>query len=75
MAANIKVTARQIRFIFDSDKVWMIQPLRMIDGVAEDLRGYYSVPTGDWENCGFGWLDAKKQKKILKKWVRLGFKL
>jgi hypothetical protein len=75
MTPNIKITARQIRFIFDSGKVWMIQPLHIVDGVPEGLRGYYYVPSVEWQNCGWGSLNAKKEKTILRKWVSLGFKL
>jgi hypothetical protein len=75
MAANIKITAKQIRFMFDSGKVWMIQPLHRRNGVPKELQGHYSVPSDEWQNCGWGGLDAKQEEKILRQWVRLGYRL
>jgi len=71
---NIKITAKQIRFVFDSGKVWMIQPLHVAGGVPVGLRGNYSVP-GDEQYHGWGNLSGKQQVRILRQWVRSGFKL
>lgn len=43
---NVKITQKQIRFIFDSGKVWVIQPLHDLDGLPKDLHGYDCVPLG-----------------------------
>ena len=75
MKPNIKVTAKQIRFVFDSGKVRMIQPLHVVGGMPEELRGYYSVPSGDKRIHGWGWHDGKQEIRILKQWIRSGFKL
>jgi len=71
---NIKITAKQIRFVFDSGKVWMIQPLHVAGGVPDDLRGNYFV-FGDEVFHGWGNLSGKQQVRILRQWVRSGFKL
>ena len=75
MKPNIKITAKQIRFVFDSGKVWMIQRLHVIGGIPEELRGYYSVPLDDERIHGWGWHDGKQEIRILKHWIRSGFKL
>ena len=70
---NIRITARQIRFVFDSGKVWMIQPLHVAGGVPDDLR--YSVPLVEQQKHGWGNLSGQEEVRILKQWVRSGFKL
>lgn len=75
MKPNIKITARQIRFIFDSGKVWMILPLHVADGVPEELRGFYHVPLNEHENRGWGSLNGPQEVAILRSWVKRGFKL
>jgi hypothetical protein len=75
MTPNIKITAKQIRFVFDSGKVWMIQPLHVPDGVPNDLRGSYCVPLAEHQNCGWGRLDGKQEMKILHEWVARGYKI
>ena len=51
---NIKITAKQMRFVFDSGKVWMIQPLHLTSGVPDDLRGNYSVPLNEQQKTRLG---------------------
>ena len=72
---NIRITAKQIRFVFDSGKVWMIQPLHVTSGAPDDLRGTYSVPLDEQRKHGWGSLSGKQQVRILRQWVRSGFKL
>jgi len=79
---NIRITAKQIRFVFDSGKVWMIQPLHVTSGVPVDLRGNYSVPLDEqrkhaWGNRKFGWvtMSGKQEVRIFRQWIRSGFKL
>ncbi len=73
---NVKITQKQIRFIFDSGKVWMIQPLHVLDGVPKELRGYYCVPLAEQRKHGWGWswLDGKEELRILNEWIDKGFK-
>ena len=72
---NIRITAKQIRFVFDSGKVWMIQKLHVAGGVPDDLRGNYSVPLVEQQKHGFGNLTGKQEVRVLRQWVRSGFKL
>lgn len=73
MTPNIKVTAKQIRFIFDSGRVWMIQPLHVAGGVPSDLQGLYCVPLDEQRKHAWGNLKGIQEKKILRQWVSLGF--
>jgi len=52
MQANIKITKRQIRFLFPGGKVWMIQPLHFPNEAPGEFQGYYSVPYEEWVNQG-----------------------
>jgi hypothetical protein len=72
---NIKITAKQNRFVFDSGKVWMIQPLHVAGGVPDQLRGDYSVPLDEQRKNGWGNLNGKQEVTILREWVQNGFKL
>jgi len=72
---NIRITAKQIRFVFDSGKVWMIQKLHVTGGVPDDLRGNYSVPLVEQQKHGFGNLTGKQVVRVLRQWVRGGFKV
>jgi len=74
MKPNIKITARQIRFLFDDGNVWMIQPLHVPDGVSLELRGYYSVPLHEQQDGGWGRLAGSREEQILRQWVSKGFK-
>jgi hypothetical protein len=75
MFANIKITNRQIRFLFPEGKVWMIHPLHFSKEVPRKLQGYYSVPHEEWVNQGWGNLNRARELKILKSWIRKKFKL
>lgn len=75
MKPNIKITAKQIRFVFDSGKVWMIQRLHFAKGVPAELRGFYRVPLAEEQNHGWGRLSAAQEEVILRDWVGRGFKL
>ena len=75
MQANIKITARQIRFVFHDGKVWAIQRLHVPDGVPEVFRGYYAVPVDEQQKHEWGRLNGEREKKILRQWVKRGFKL
>ncbi len=64
MTRNIKITAKQIRFVFDSGKVWAILPLHINDGVPPQLRGYYSVPLAEQRKYAWGLLDGEREERF-----------
>jgi hypothetical protein len=70
----IKVTAKQIRFLFDSGRAWMVQPLHVSGGVPADLRGYYAVPLDEERKYQWGLLSAKAELAALRSWVAKGYK-
>lgn len=71
---NIKVTPRQIRFLLESGRVWMVQPLHVLGGVPKELCGYYSVSLEEERKHGWGRLNGKREQAILGEWVANGFK-
>jgi hypothetical protein len=71
---NIKVTPKQIRFLLESGRVWMIQPLHVRKGIPKELCGYYSVSLEEERKHGWGRLSGKREQEILREWVEKGFK-
>jgi hypothetical protein len=71
---SIKVTGKQIRFLLDSGRVWMIQQLHVPGGVPKELQGNYDVPLEE-QRHGWGNLKGATELKILRAWVASGFKL
>ena len=53
----------------------MIQKLHVTGGVPDDLRGNYSVPLVEQQKHGFGNLTGKQVVRVLRQWVRGGFKV
>ena len=71
---SVKITARQIRFLLDRKRAWMVQPLHVPEGVPAELQGYYDPPLQEQQNCGWGTLNADRELEILRDWVARGFK-
>ena len=74
VARNIKITPRQIRFLLEGGRVWMIQPLLVPDGVPGDLCGFYSVPLEEERKHAWGRIDGHREQDILREWIAKGFK-
>jgi hypothetical protein len=71
---GVKITARQIRFLLDAKRAWMVQPSHVPGGVPEELRGYYDPPREEQQGRGWGTLDADRELEILRDWVARGFR-
>ena len=71
---NIKVTPKQIRFLLEGGRVWMVQPLHVPEGIPKALCGYYSVSLEEERKHAWGRLDGKREQEILREWVAKGLK-
>jgi hypothetical protein len=72
---NIKVTPKQIRFLLEGGRVWMIQPLHVPEGIPQELCGYYSVSLEEERKHGWGLLTGQCELEILREWLENGFKV
>ena len=73
MNPTVKITARQIRFLLGSKRVWAIQSLHVRGGVPTHLRGYYAVPLAEERRHAWGRLDGASELAVLRDWAQKGF--
>jgi hypothetical protein len=71
---NIKITAKQIRFLLSSGRAWAVHPLHVSAGVPRDLQGYYDVPLDEQRRYRWGTLSGRRELAILRSWVASGYR-